>query len=196
MQSRHTQLSAANAFDNILAAGAKSGTVPHEYVDSLGDAADAGSEVLVNGTSGRVGSYVVQPLPAAQQVEVVATDTDADFERLRELGAPKIIDDNAGSVTDQGVVAYYADGVDTLVNLAGNSLEQIPLGEVEEASGVSFTTTGPDEDTLAAVGLTGRKVMAHATREVTTPVATKGAEGSMQVSVAQVLDSTTPPKVS
>ncbi|MGW4075545.1 hypothetical protein ACWELB_18865 [Streptomyces asiaticus] len=126
MQSRHTQLSAASTFDNILAPGAKSGMVPHEYVDSLGDAADAGSEVLVN--------------------------------------------------------------------LAGNSLEQIPLDEVKEASGVSFTTTGPDEDTLAAVGLTGRKVTAHATREVTTPVATKGAEGSIQVSAAQVLDSTTPPK--
>ncbi|WP_438479312.1 hypothetical protein [Streptomyces asiaticus] len=90
-----------NPVDNILAAGAKSGMVPHEYVDSLDDAADAGSEVLVNGTSGRVGSSVVQQLPAAT---------------------------------------------------------------------------------------------AYATRAVTTPVATKGAEGSMQVSVAQVLDSTTPPK--
>lgn len=68
-----------NPVDNILAAGAKSGMVPHEYVDSLGDAADADSEVLVN--------------------------------------------------------------------FSGNSLEQIPSGEVKEASGVSFTTTGPDEDT-------------------------------------------------
>ncbi|WP_157856968.1 hypothetical protein [Streptomyces sp. PRh5] len=106
MQSRHTQRSAVSTFDNILAAGAKSGMVPHEYVDSLGDTADAGSEVLVSGTSDRVGSYVVQQLPAVQQVEVVATDTAADFERLRELGAPKIIDDNAGSVADQGLVAY------------------------------------------------------------------------------------------
>ncbi|MGK3204306.1 NADP-dependent oxidoreductase [Amycolatopsis sp. MEPSY49] len=155
-------------------------------VDALGDTAGAGNVVLVNGASGGVGSYVVQLL-AARQTEVVATGTAADFERLRELGAGKTVDFTAGSVTDQ-VLAHYTDGVDALVNLAGNTAEQIPLGAVKKGGVVSFTTMGPDEDTLAGAGLLGHKVMGHATREVTAPIAAKVADGSMRVSVAQVLD--------
>ncbi|MTD53998.1 alcohol dehydrogenase catalytic domain-containing protein [Amycolatopsis sp. RM579] len=155
-------------------------------VDALGDEVGAGSVVLVNGASGGVGSYVVQLL-AAKQIKVVATGTAADAERLRDLGATTTIDFNAGSVTDQ-VLAQYADGVDALVNLAGNTAEQIPLGAVKKNGVVTFTTMGPDEDTLNSFGLVGHKVMAHATREVTAPIAAKIADGSMLAGVAQVLE--------
>ncbi|MFD2420466.1 NADP-dependent oxidoreductase [Amycolatopsis pigmentata] len=155
-------------------------------VDALSDTVGAGSVVLVNGASGGVGSYVVQLL-AAQRVEVVATGTAADAERLRELGAAKTVDFTAGPVADQ-ILAHYTDGVDALVNLAGNTAEQIPLGAVKKGGVVSFTTMGPDEETLAGAGLVGRKVMARATREVTAPIAAKVADGSMRVSVAEVLD--------
>lgn len=149
-------------------------------------AVSPGSVVLVNGASGGVGSFVLQLL-AAKQVDIVATGTPGDIERLRKLGATSTIDHTFGSVVDQ-VLALYPDGVDALVNLAGNTAAEIPLGAVKKGGVVSFTTMGPDEDTLAAAGLTGFKVMAKATREVTAPIAQQVADGSMQVSVAEVLD--------
>jgi len=155
-------------------------------VDFLGDAAAAGNVVLVNGASGGVGSYVVQLL-AARHVDVVATGQAADAERLRGLGVKTTVDYTVGSVVEQ-VRGMYPDGVDALVNLAGNTPDQIPLGAVKAGGVVSFTTMGPDEAILAAAGLKGFKVMARATREVTAPVAQMIADGSMRVSVAEVLD--------
>ncbi len=155
-------------------------------VGFLGDAAAAGNVVLVNGASGGVGSYVVQLL-AARHVDVVATGQAADAARLRGLGVTTTVDHTTGSVVEQ-VRGMYPDGVDALVNLAGNTPDQIPLGAVKAGGVVSFTTMGPDEEALAAAGLTGFKVMARATREVTAPVAQMIADGSMRVSVAEVLD--------
>ncbi|CAI9412677.1 NADP-dependent oxidoreductase [Nocardioides sp. T2.26MG-1] len=155
-------------------------------VDALDGSIGPGSVVLVNGASGGVGSYVVQLL-AARQVEVVATGVATDVERLRELGATRVVDHTAGPVVDQ-VRAAYPDGVDALVNLAGNTAEEIPLGAVAKGGVVSFTTMGPDEESLAAAGLTGTKVMARPVREVTAPIVAKVADGSMHVSVAEVLD--------
>ena len=54
---------------------------------------------------------------------------------------------------------------------AGNTAEQIPLGAVRAGGVVSFTTMGPDEATLDAAPLTGRKVMVSAVRETTGPIA-------------------------
>jgi NADPH:quinone reductase-like Zn-dependent oxidoreductase len=142
--------------------------------------------VLVNGASGGVGSYVVQLL-AAEGVRVVATGTAADTDRLRGLGATDVVDHTAGPVAEQ-VLAAYPDGVDALVNLAGTTADQVPLAAVKKGGVVSFTTMGPDEESLAAAGLVGRKVMAHATREVTAPIAQQVADGRLQVSVDQVLD--------
>lgn len=163
-----------------LASAAASGAVGR--LDAVGP----GSVVLVNGASGGVGSFVLQLL-AAKQVDVVATGTPGDIERLRKLGATSTVDHTFGSVVDQ-VLALYPEGVDALVNLVGNTAAEIPLGAVKKGGVVSFTTMGPDEDTLAAAGLTGFKVMAKATREVTAPIAQQVADGSMQVSVAEVLD--------
>jgi len=155
-------------------------------VQALGGAVGPGSVVLVNGASGGVGSYVVQLL-AAQQIDVVATAAAADAGRLRELGATATVDHTAGSVVDQ-VRAIHPGGVDALVNLAGNTAEEVPLGAVKKGGPVAFTTMNPDEATLAGAGLTGFKVMARATREVTAPIAQQVADGSMRVSVAEVLD--------
>ncbi|MFQ1000898.1 NADP-dependent oxidoreductase [Modestobacter sp. SSW1-42] len=155
-------------------------------VAALAGAVGPGSVVLVNGASGGVGSYAVQLL-ADQQVHVVATGTAADAGRLRQLGAAEVVDHTAGPVVEQ-VLAIHPEGVDALVNLAGNSPDQIPLGAVKKGGPVAFTTMGPDEEALAGAGLVGFKVMARATREVTAPIAARVADGSMQVSVAEVLD--------
>lgn len=155
-------------------------------VDALGDLSGPGTVVLVNGASGGVGSFAVQLL-AARGVDVVATTTPADAGRLRALGATTTVDYTVGSVAEQ-VLAAYPDGVDSLVNLAGNTADEIPLGAVKAGGTVSFTTMGPDDDTLATAGLVGRKVMGVATRDVTAAIAQQVADGSIQVTVAEVLE--------
>lgn len=164
-----------------LASAAASGAVA-----ALDEVVAPGAVVLVNGASGGVGSYVVQLL-VARGLKVVATGTPADVERLRDLGADLVIDHTVGAVVSE-VLAAHPDGVDALVNLAGNTADQIPLGAVKKGGTVSFTTMGPDEDALAGAGLIGVKIMAKATREITGPVVRGVADGSIQVSVAEVLD--------
>jgi NADPH:quinone reductase-like Zn-dependent oxidoreductase len=155
-------------------------------VTVLGEAVAPGRVVLVNGASGGVGSFAVQLL-AQQQVAVVATGTAADAQRLRDLGATTTVDYTTGSVVEQ-VLAAYPDGVDALINLAGNTAEQIPLGAVKKGGVVPFTTMGPDEESLAAAGLAGNKVMAKPTREVTAPIAAQAAAGTLKMDVAEVVD--------
>ena len=91
------------------------------------DAIDSqrGETVLVNGASGGVGSYVIQLL-AARGATLLATGTGEDVERLRALGADRVLDHTTGPVVDQ-VLAAYPDGVDALVNLAGFTAEDVPL---------------------------------------------------------------------
>ena len=147
--------------------------------------AEPGQTVLVNGASGGVGSFVVQLL-SARGISVVATGAAQDTERLRSLGADLVVDFTAGPVADQ-VRAAHPDGVDALINLAGFTAEDVPTDAVRKGGRVSTTTGAPDEEALAAAGLTGTRVMAAPTREVTTPLAEQVAAGSLRVDIETVL---------
>ena len=144
-----------------------------------------GQTVLVNGASGGVGSFAVQLL-AARGVTVIATGTAADRERLTGLGASTVIDHTAGSVAEQ-VRATSPDGVDALVNLAGNSAAEVPLAAVRTGGAVATTTMAPDAAALAAAGLTGSTIMAMPVRETVAPLTEQAAAGTLAVQVAQVL---------
>jgi NADPH:quinone reductase-like Zn-dependent oxidoreductase len=151
------------------------------------DAIDAqpGETVLVNGASGGVGSYVVQLL-AARGVNVVATGTSQDTERLRSLGASIVVDYTVARVVDQ-IRATYRDGVDALVNLAGYTAADVPLDAVRTGGRVSTTTGVPDDETLTGRGLTGTSIMAGPVREVIASMAEQVASGSLKVDVGDVL---------
>ena len=144
-----------------------------------------GETVLVNGASGGVGSFVVQLL-AARGVTVVATGTAEDVDRLRSLGAAEVIDYTAGAIAEQ-IRSTHPDGVDALVNLVGFTNEEVPIDAVSKGGKVSSTTGVPDEDALAAAGLTGGAVMAGPVREVIAPLAELAAAGTLKVDVTQVL---------
>ncbi|MDW6065999.1 NADP-dependent oxidoreductase [Streptomyces sp. FXJ1.4098] len=107
-----------------------------------------GQAALVNGATGGVGSYAIQLL-AARGATVVATGTPADTDRLTKLGATTVVDFTTGSVTEQ-VRAAHPHGVDALVNLAGNTTDDVPLAAVRKDGKVATTTTAPDADALAA----------------------------------------------
>ncbi|MGL5853071.1 MAG: zinc-binding dehydrogenase, partial [Phycicoccus sp.] len=144
-----------------------------------------GQVVLVNGASGGVGRYTVQLLAQAGAT-VVATATADDAARLRELGATEVVDFTAGPVADQ-VRAAHPDGVDALINLAGYTLDEVPLDAVAAEGVVCTTTQVPDDETLAARGLTGGGIIASPTREVIAPLADEAARGELQVDVQHVI---------
>lgn len=144
-----------------------------------------GDVVLVNGASGGVGSYAVQLL-AARGATVVATGSGADADRLTGLGAALVVDHTRGPVDEQ-VLAAYPDGVHSLVNLAGNDNDEVPLAAVGKDGVVASTTMAPDADALAAAGLTGVTVLAEPDRETTGPLAEQVAAGLLTVGIDQVL---------
>jgi NADPH:quinone reductase-like Zn-dependent oxidoreductase len=144
-----------------------------------------GQTVLVNGAGGGVGSFAVQLL-AARGVTVVATGTPDSADRLRDLGAATVIDRTAGSVVEQ-VRADHPDGVDSLVNLAGFTPDDVPAGAVRRGGKIASLTAVPDDHTLAASDLTGTQIMVGALREVVAPLAEQAAAGTLKVSVSSVV---------
>jgi len=145
----------------------------------------AGQTVLVNGADGGVGSYAVQLL-AAQGVTVIATGKPESADRLRELGASTVIDHHSADVVEQ-VRAAHPDGVDALVNVGGFDPAGVPVGAVRTGGKLASTTAVPDDDTLAAAGVTGTSIMARPLREVVQPLVEQVAAGTLKVSVADVL---------
>lgn len=144
-----------------------------------------GQVVLVNGASGGVGRYTVQLL-SQLGLTVVATGLLEDGDRLRELGATDVVDFTAGSVADQ-VRGGRPDGVDALINLAGYTLDDVPIDAVRSAGAVCTTTQVPDADTIAARQLTGGGIIASPTREVLAPLAEQAAKGALDTDVHRVL---------
>lgn len=144
-----------------------------------------GQVVLVNGASGGVGRFVLQLL-AARTVTVVATGTPADADRLRELGAAEIIDFTLGA-TAEHVRNLYPDGVDILINLTGDTLEDVPLAAVRAGGAVVTTRPVPDPETLAASGLTGGGIMTSPTSADIAPLVDLAAAGDLDVDLYRVL---------
>ncbi|HEX2277988.1 MAG TPA: NADP-dependent oxidoreductase [Candidatus Tectomicrobia bacterium] len=144
-----------------------------------------GQTVLVNGASGGVGSYAVQLL-AARGAIVVATGSGGDTARLTALGATIVVDRASGPVAEQ-VRAAYPEGVDALVNLYGNTADDVPLAAVRAGGKVSSLTMAPDQDTATAAGLTLTSIMATAVAATTAPLAEQAAAGTLKVDVGTVV---------
>jgi NADPH:quinone reductase-like Zn-dependent oxidoreductase len=144
-----------------------------------------GEVVLVNGASGGVGSYAIQLL-ADHGATVVATGTEADRSRLSMLGADVVVDYTTGPAGDQ-VRAAFPDGVDALVNLAGQTTDEVPLGAVRTNGKVATTTMAPSQEAIDAAGLIGGSIFAVPVRETTAPLAAKAATGTLVADVGTVL---------
>ncbi len=145
----------------------------------------SGQTVLVNGADGGVGSYAVQLL-AARGVTVIATGEADSVERLTGLGASTVIDYKTADLVEQ-VRAAHPDGVDALVNVGGFDPTAVPVGAVRNGGKLAATAAVPDDDTLAAAGVTATQIMARPTRDVVEPLVEQAAAGTLRVDVAQVL---------
>ncbi len=145
----------------------------------------SGQTVLVNGADGGVGSYAVQLL-AALGVTVIATGKPESADRLRSLGASTVVDYKTVNVVE-AVRAAHPDGVDALVNVGGLDPTAVPVGAVRNGGKLASTTAVPDDDTLAAAGVTATQIMARPTRDVVEPLVEQAAAGTLRIDVAQVL---------
>ncbi|WP_030598521.1 NADP-dependent oxidoreductase [Streptomyces fulvoviolaceus] len=144
-----------------------------------------GQTVLVIGAGGGVGSYAVQ-LVAARGATVIATAAADDADRLKALGAATVVDYTTGSVADQ-VRAARPDGIDAIIDLVSYAADSLPLDLLVKGGKVASTLGAADEQTLAALGLTGTNVMAAPTREVIAPLAQLVADGTLTVDVTTTL---------
>ncbi|MCT9080300.1 NADP-dependent oxidoreductase [Streptomyces fulvoviolaceus] len=144
-----------------------------------------GQTVLVIGAGGGVGSYAVQ-LIAARGATVIATAAADDADRLKALGAATVVDYTTGSVADQ-VRAARPDGIDAIIDLVSYAADSLPLDLLVKGGKVASTLGAADEQTLAALGLTGTNVMAAPTREVIAPLAQQVADGTLTVDVTTTL---------
>ncbi len=154
---------------------------------ALIDAVDPqpGQLVLINGASGGVGRFAVQLL-AQRGITVVATASPDSAARMRELGATDVIDYTAGPVAEQ-VRTRYPDGVDALINLVGYTLDEVPLDALRAGGTVRTVTQVPDEETIAARGLTGGGVLASPDRAALAALAKQAASGNLHIDVARVV---------
>jgi NADPH:quinone reductase-like Zn-dependent oxidoreductase len=145
-----------------------------------------GEVVLINGATGGVGLFAVQ-LAVSRGAVVVATGTPADEERLLKLGATTVVDYTAGPVVDQ-VRTAHPDGADVLINLVGQSPEQVPFAALRAGGRVASTTFGVvTDEALAEAGVTGTVVSANPVSETTAPLAALAAVNALTVDVAEVL---------
>lgn len=151
------------------------------------DAADVqqGQLVLIAGASGGVGSFAVQ-LAAARGATVIATGLPEDVERLKDLGAAKVVDYRE-DVAEQ----LLADGgkVDALLDLV--SFDPDSFGKLAKAvrpgGKVGSTAGGATDEALEAAGLTGQVIMAMPNRETLTKLTSEIERGALRVDVEETL---------
>jgi NADPH:quinone reductase-like Zn-dependent oxidoreductase len=118
--------------------------------------------------------------------QIVLVNGAGGRDRLLALGARTVVDYTVGSVIEQVRSAFPA-GVDALVNLAGYSAADVPLGAVRTGGTVATTTEAPDDHALTAAGLVGGAVDGRPVRETLGPLAEQAAAGRLKVHVATVL---------
>jgi NADPH:quinone reductase-like Zn-dependent oxidoreductase len=152
------------------------------------DAADVrqGQTVLIAGAGGGVGSFAIQ-IAAARGATVIATGLPEDADRLRGLGASKVVDYRQDVAAQ--VLADHPDGVDALLDLV--TFDPDSFGALAKAvrrgGKVASTTSGATPDALEATGLTGQSVVAAPNRDTLGKLLDEIARGALRVDVQQVL---------
>jgi NADPH:quinone reductase-like Zn-dependent oxidoreductase len=147
---------------------------------------EQGQTVLIAGAGGGVGSFAVQ-LAAARGTRVIATGLPEDAQRLRDLGASKVVDYRQ-DVAEQ-VLADNPEGVDALldfVNFDADSFSTLAKA-VRQGGKVATTTGGATPEALESAGLSGQTVMATPNRETLTKLVAEIERGALRVDVEQVL---------
>jgi NADPH2:quinone reductase len=122
----------------------------------------AGQTVLVIGASGGVGSFLV-PLAAARGARVVGICSGPNLDYVRERGAADVIDYTQGDA-GEAVRARCPDGVDAIVDLAGDKAELSTLSQLlRPGTHVASAAMAADPEALAERGITAANTVTSAT---------------------------------
>ena len=139
----------------------------------------AGERVLIHGASGGVGAFAVQ-FAHVKGAEVIATASADELERVRGLGADRVIDHKAQKFEEQ------VDDLDLVFDLIGGETQERSFQTLKRGGRLISTVQEPDAAKAAAAGVTAKRYMA-------TPNAGQLAEfarlidaGQLQVTVARL----------
>ena len=141
----------------------------------------AGERVLIHGASGGVGAFAVQ-FAHINGAEVIATASAEEIERVRELGADRVIDHKAQKFEDE------VHDLDLVFDLIGKDTQERSFQTLRRGGRLISTVQEPDAAKAAVAGVIAKRYMA-------TPNAGQLAEfarlidaGQLQVTVAKVFD--------
>lgn len=154
---------------------------------ALLDAVDIqqGQKLLIAGASGGVGSYAIQ-LAAARGATVIATGLPEDEDRLKSLGASKVVD-YRDDVAEQVLAAGgEVDALFDLVSFDADSFGKLAKA-VRRGGRVGSTAGGATEEALEAAGLAGQIIVAMPNRETLTMLLAEIERGALRVDVEKVV---------
>jgi NADPH:quinone reductase-like Zn-dependent oxidoreductase len=153
----------------------------------LVDAVDPkpGDVVLIAGATGGVGSIAVQ-LAAQRGASVVATAKAGDQEAfVRGIGASETVDYTAGDVAEQ-IRARYPAGIDALIDTINrDDAAPVLAGLVRDGGRLATTQDTADFEGLAARTVRASNVVASATPEKLSSLATAVASRDLVVHIQQ-----------
>jgi NADPH:quinone reductase-like Zn-dependent oxidoreductase len=141
----------------------------------------AGERVLIHGASGGVGAFAVQFARIAG-AEVVATASADEMERVRALGASRVIDHAAQNFEDE------IDGVDLVFDLIGKDTQEKSFQTLKRGGRLISTVQEPDAAKAAAAGVTAKRYMASPNALQLANFAKLIDAGQVEVTVAKVFD--------
>ena len=113
----------------------------------------AGERVLIHGASGGVGAFAVQFAHIAG-AEVIATASADEIDRVRRLGADRVIDHKAEKFEDQ------VHDVDLVFDLIGKDTQERSFQTLRRGGRLISTVQEPDAAKAAEAGVTAKRYMA------------------------------------
>ena len=113
----------------------------------------AGERVLIHGASGGVGAFAVQFAHIAG-AQVIATASADEIDRVRRLGADRVIDHKAEKFEDE------VHDVDLVFDLVGKDTQERSFQTLRRGGRLISTVQEPDAAKAADAGVTARRYMA------------------------------------
>ncbi|WP_246664985.1 NADP-dependent oxidoreductase [Neorhizobium sp. P12A] len=106
----------------------------------------AGDTVLIHGGAGSVGAYAIQFARKAK-LNVIATAVGDDKERVKALGADKVIDYKRDRFEDM------LSGVDVVIDLVGGDTQTKSFGVLKRGGRLVSAVSQPDQDLAKQFGV-------------------------------------------
>jgi NADPH:quinone reductase-like Zn-dependent oxidoreductase len=141
---------------------------------------EAGQTVLILGASGSVGSFAVQ-LAKRKDVTVIGTSSSHNVERVRALGADRVVDYRREKVED------LVKDADFCLDLVGGDLQKRAFGCLKKGGRLVSTVQPPDEALAKKRGVEASFMMMQPQAAQLREMAAMIEAGDLKVQVARVL---------